>query len=247
MIETLQRFCMNDNCHLAVVHNRREFIKCFCDHYATLLNKKDNLGRTPFHYAQLLLEGDELTEYMLEKGADTTIKDVLGRTPLDYKCSACGERNFFTLKKEVKNFAMDVYVVQNKFEENLSSAIQKGNLDKVTSLVSGLKSHSKDLDYFNKYNNFLFTCLDVDQEDIAVYLIKEGMDVDVFKQYDKCDPNNPMCAMLECDHSPMSFKDIAKQKNCQKVLDLLDELNKDMEKTDKDKKNFMTFSQFGLV
>ena len=46
-------------------------------------------------------------------------------------------------------------------------------------------------------------------------------------QYDKCDSNDPMCAMLECGHSPKSFQEIAKQMKCQKVLDYLDKINKE--------------------
>lgn len=34
--------------------------------------------------------------------------------------------------------------------------------------------------------------------------------------------------MLECDHSPKSFKDVAKQKNCHRILDLLDEINNNL-------------------
>lgn len=47
-------------------------------------------------------------------------------------------------------------------------------------------------------------------------------------QYDKCNPNDQLCAMLECDHSPKSFKDVAKQKNCQRILNFLDEINDDL-------------------
>ncbi|XP_063433311.1 uncharacterized protein LOC134715207 [Mytilus trossulus] len=241
--------CGRNVCHIAVVYKRREFIKCFTDNYTTLLNKKDNLGRTPFHYAQVLLEGDELTEYMLQKGADTNVKDVLGRTPLDYKCSSCGQRSFYTLQKEVQNYAMDVYVAQTKFEESLSTAIKNGNLNQVSSLVSGLKSQSKDTDYLSRYNIILFNCLEHNQEEIAIYLTQQGMNTNIFKQYDKCDPNDQLCAMLECDHSPKSFKDVAKQKNCQRILNFLDEINEDLEKEIQEKKraDFMTFSQFGLV
>lgn len=47
-------------------------------------------------------------------------------------------------------------------------------------------------------------------------------------QYDKCIPNDQLCAMLECDHSPKLFKDVAKQKNCQRILNFLDEINDDL-------------------
>lgn len=31
-------------CHIAVVHKRREFIQCFCNHYPLLLNQQDNVS-----------------------------------------------------------------------------------------------------------------------------------------------------------------------------------------------------------
>jgi hypothetical protein len=45
-----------------------------------------------------------------------------------------------------------------------------------------MKSQSKDVDYLNRYNIVLFICLDYNQEDIALYLINQGMDVHIFKQ-----------------------------------------------------------------
>jgi len=30
--------CGRNVCHIAVINKRREFIKCFCDHYGKLLN-----------------------------------------------------------------------------------------------------------------------------------------------------------------------------------------------------------------
>lgn len=47
-----------------------------------------------------------------------------GRTPLDYKCSECGQKTFFTLQKEVKNYHMDVYAVQTNFKDGLTQAIK---------------------------------------------------------------------------------------------------------------------------
>lgn len=46
-------------------------------HFVVIICVCLQLGRTPFHYAQVLLEGDELTEYMLQKGADIHVKDVV--------------------------------------------------------------------------------------------------------------------------------------------------------------------------
>ena len=31
------------------------------------------------------------------------------------------------------------------------------------------------------------------------------------RQYNKCDPNDPMCAMMECGHSPTSLEERARE------------------------------------
>lgn len=63
-----------------------------------------------------------------------------------------------------------------------SYIFQNGNLNQVTSLVSGLKSQSKDSDYLSRYNIILFNCLEHNQEEIAIYLIQQGMNTNTFKQ-----------------------------------------------------------------
>lgn len=63
-----------------------------------------------------------------------------------------------------------------------SYVFQNGNLNQVTSLVSGLKSQSKDSDYLSRYNIILFNCLEHNQEEIAIYLIQQGMNTNIFKQ-----------------------------------------------------------------
>lgn len=52
----------------------------------------------------------------------------------------------------------------------------------VNTLIKGLKYHTKDNQYLNRYNSLLFNCIETKQQDIAMHLIHEGMDVKVFKQ-----------------------------------------------------------------
>ena len=35
------------------------------------------LGRTPLHYAEIFLEGDDVIDHMIDKGASQEVKDVV--------------------------------------------------------------------------------------------------------------------------------------------------------------------------
>ena len=70
-----------------------EFLLSLIDESA--LSSKEYLGRTPLHYSALVSDGDrDLYELLVDKGADTDIKDSEGHTPEDYlkeKSSQIGE------------------------------------------------------------------------------------------------------------------------------------------------------------
>lgn len=44
-------------------------------------------------------------------------------------------------------------------------------------------------------------------------------------QYQKCDPSDPMCAMMECGHSMTSLKERAMDKKCDEIVKLIEQVS----------------------
>ena len=58
------------------------------------------------------------------------------------------------------------------------SNLQKGELSQVQQLIEGLKQKGD----INRYTDVLFQCIDMGKQNIAVYLIRNGMRTDIYKQ-----------------------------------------------------------------
>lgn len=231
--------------HKAVLHKNTDVIKYLVSEFPNLLNTRDNFGRTPLHYAQLFLEGKVLEDMMSSTSADLDSKDIMGRTPSEYNCEVCGKRKFCELQKEVTDTELDVFLIKTGFEDKLKKAIQIGNLEKVKKLVTRYKSRGD----IKRYSFYLFDSIDHGHDEIAMYLILQGMNTDVYKQYETCDPRNQLCAMLECNHSLVSFKDRARELNRKNLLQFLDELAEIEQEASKRKiaVDVKEFSKFGLL
>ncbi|HOJ50144.1 MAG TPA: ankyrin repeat domain-containing protein [Spirochaetota bacterium] len=72
--------------HYCVYYNRVDMLKVIINDYKLLINQKDNIGRTPLHYAASL-GNIEIVKILLENGANPNILDYSNdyrRTALDY-------------------------------------------------------------------------------------------------------------------------------------------------------------------
>ncbi|XP_045216690.2 uncharacterized protein LOC123566547 isoform X1 [Mercenaria mercenaria] len=193
--------------HRAILKRREDIILYLLEEFPVLINSRDSLDRTPLHYAQLFIENADTVNRMTKLGADPKLFDANGLTTNDYKKDVCGNQKFQRLQKEVKDFDLNVYLSETDFETTFKSAISSGDLETVKSLVTGLKSFGD----VSRYSSTLFDCLDSRAVEIAKFLIVNGFQTDVYKQYNKCDPNDPMCAMMECGHSMTSLKERAQE------------------------------------
>lgn len=54
------------------------------------------------------------------------------------------------------------------------------------------------------------------------FLYQSGM---FMLQYQKCDPSDPMCAMMECGHSMTSLKERAMDKKCDEIVKLIEQVS----------------------
>ncbi|KAJ8313919.1 hypothetical protein KUTeg_008480 [Tegillarca granosa] len=70
--------------HKAVVLGHTEIAVYLGNEYKDALNLKDNMDRTPLHYAGGSHDAGNLYEELIKAGADNTITDLSGKTPKDY-------------------------------------------------------------------------------------------------------------------------------------------------------------------
>lgn len=87
------------------------------------------------------------------------------------------------------------------------SLLSKQNNDilKIKELVKGVLKYGN----LNRYSHVLFDCVDNGQEEIAVFLIEQGMDTTIYKQVHfknrNCDTISTLfdrqCAMNYCDEN----------------------------------------------
>ncbi|XP_060065525.1 uncharacterized protein LOC132545870 [Ylistrum balloti] len=232
--------------HIAIFNGKRDIISYLATHYSQLLNIQDNLGRTPLHYAQLFMEGDQLLSTITKLG-NTSIRDVQGLTPLQYSIKECGERTFSLLKKAVQEMAMDVFLSQTQFKQSMKTAIQKEDLTKIQRLLRGLRVHGD----ITRHSTLLFSCIEWGKENAAIQMIREGLSTDIFKQYQKCDPNSTKCVMYECTHTMISLREKAEELKRRRVLQFLDQIQMDTDKNEvmspRATPDVSNFEKFGKV
>ncbi|KAK3096982.1 hypothetical protein FSP39_005355 [Pinctada imbricata] len=207
--------------HRAILRKQKEVALHLMEACPNNMTIGDTLDRTPFHYARLFLPEESFMKAMREKGADEARTDSFGRTPTDFTPERCGNQVYKKLQDEISSFDLNVYLAEKDFDETLKTAIQSGDIEMVKSLVSGLQAFGDG----SRFSNALFECIDQKQIEIAKYLIMNGFKTDIYKQYSKCDPNDPMCAMMECGHSMTSLKDRAIEKKCDEIVKLMEQIS----------------------
>lgn len=204
--------------HKAILRRKKEIVQYLMEDCSHIFNVGDSLDRMPLHYAYLFMPDDSIINVMIKQGANPDLTDSRGRKPSDFKLENCGSQTYAALQKEVSDFDLNIYLSENDFDQTFDSAIQKGDIETVKSLVLGLRGFGD----VSRYSNKLFDCVDNKQTEIAKYLIVNGFKVDIYKQYSKCDPSDPMCAMMECGHSMISLKSRAMEQKCDEIVQLIE-------------------------
>ncbi|KAK8788073.1 hypothetical protein V5799_022146, partial [Amblyomma americanum] len=70
--------------HLAVLHGHTDVLNYIVERFPETLDGPDNEGRTPLHYAAVVLEAQNYFDILKKAGADETLKDKMGHTPEYY-------------------------------------------------------------------------------------------------------------------------------------------------------------------
>ncbi|XP_062571871.1 uncharacterized protein LOC134233834 [Saccostrea cucullata] len=214
--------CGRSLLHRAILKKQKPVISFLLEECPNHVTTGDTLDFTPLHYSYLFIpEEKAIIKKMIDKGALVNRRDAFGRLAADLSVEKCGSQDFGRIKKEVEEFDLNIYLTDSDFEQTFKTAIQTGDFETVKSLMSGLQAFGD----VTRYSSTLFDCVDNKQTDIAKFLITNGFKTDIYKQYQKCDPNDPMCAMMECGHSMTSLKERAIDKKCDEVVKLIEEVS----------------------
>uniref|UniRef100_A0A8W8HLX3 Uncharacterized protein n=1 Tax=Magallana gigas TaxID=29159 RepID=A0A8W8HLX3_MAGGI len=206
--------CGRSLLHRAILKKHKPLISFLLDECAGHVALGDTLDRTPLHYGYLFIpEEKAIIKKMIDKGALVKRRDAFGRLAEDLTVEKCGSQEHRKVQKEIEDFDLNIYLCDSDFEQTFKKAIQ--------SLTSGLQAFGD----VSRYSSTLFDCVDHKQTEIAKYLITNGFKTDIYKQYQKCDPSDPMCAMMECGHSMTSLKERAMDKKCDEIVKLIEQVS----------------------
>ncbi|EEB13740.1 ankyrin repeat-containing protein, putative [Pediculus humanus corporis] len=106
--------------HVAVLNQKHSIIKYLGKRFPETLNTKDNLGRTPLHYAAVLSDDGFIYKTLTDFGGDLYIKDDRNFTPQDYKKNS----NLFNYDDLIKEFINVSNTPTNKFETEQGAEIE---------------------------------------------------------------------------------------------------------------------------
>lgn len=214
--------CGRSLLHRAILKKHKPLISFLLDECAGHVALGDTLDRTPLHYGYLFIpEEKAIIKKMIDKGALVKRRDAFGRLAEDLTVEKCGSQEHRKVQKEIEDFDLNIYLCDSDFEQTFKKAIQDGDVETVKSLTSGLQAFGD----VSRYSSTLFDCVDHKQTEIAKYLITNGFKTDIYKQYQKCDPSDPMCAMMECGHSMTSLKERAMDKKCDEIVKLIEQVS----------------------
>ncbi|XP_076443494.1 uncharacterized protein LOC143281995 [Babylonia areolata] len=208
--------------HHAIEQGRRKLVETIVKEFAQIINVPNNMGQTPLHYAYLFMYTDDTADYLISKGACTDFKDVEGWMPTDYVRKSIGVHAHEQMQQRVRDLELDLFLSATNFDVSFLQAIRDGDKKHVEALAIRLRDHGG----MRRFNSALFECIDSGNEDIAYILIKLGFSTEVYKQYEMCQPDDPMCAMMECSHAMTSFQQRAEQVDAKKVLQLMSDIAK---------------------
>uniref|UniRef100_A0A2C9KRZ7 Uncharacterized protein n=2 Tax=Biomphalaria glabrata TaxID=6526 RepID=A0A2C9KRZ7_BIOGL len=197
-------------------------IKYLVQEYPLMLGLTNNLGQSPLHYAHIYTASQEVIDLIDKTGSCSQIKDVYDFVPEDYDKLQCGEQTFNVRRRPTINLDLDIFLTESNFEERFHQAIKAGNIDEVKKLVPPLLEHNGE----SRFSQALFDCLDAGHISLANFLVTSGFQTNIFKQYETCDPDEPMCAMMECSHAVTSLKQRATDIGASDLVKQIEDLHK---------------------
>ncbi|GAB1605030.1 uncharacterized protein LOC115220444 [Argonauta hians] len=213
----------------ALLHQHADIAEYLITEYTELVNEPDSNGRTPLHYSYVMfVDNSEVSHLLKLLGADDAIKDNRGKSPNDYLTCNCAMQ-FACIKKSICEFELEVFLEETNFEQCFFTAIQVNDTDQVKTLVEGLRK----VNGISRYSSrALFACLDNNLEGLAKYLVLQGFRINIFKQYQPCSSENPLCGMMECSHRVTYLKEKVIELEMFDLLKLIEDVESGKVETD---------------
>ncbi|KAH9512962.1 hypothetical protein Btru_037155 [Bulinus truncatus] len=219
-----RKFCnQSGNC----VQDHIGIIRYLIQEYPAMLGLTNNLGQSPLHYAHIYSASPEVIDLIERTGSCSQIKDVFDFAPEDYDRLQCGDQTFNVRRRPTINLDLDIFLTESNFEERFHQAIKAGNLEEVKKLVPPLLEHNGE----SRFSQALFDCLDAGHLSLANFLVASGFHTNIYKQYEICDPDDPLCAMMECSHAVTSLKQRAVDIGATDLVKLMDDLHRNPQVT----------------
>ncbi|KAL3853927.1 hypothetical protein ACJMK2_013222 [Sinanodonta woodiana] len=185
---------------LAVLHGRENVVMSLLSSgHDVDLNAQDCSRRTCLHYAYALPDnaGEIILHYLLEAGADITIKDVREQKPEEY--SKLSNREQWIEQERKAVYGMDIELTcVDKYEE-LRKIIRAKKKD-LKEFSEATKNFPYPVVEFPKilcplmpdYRDLLFLAIDYGKADIAYRLVGLGADICRKEKYEKKKANEEM-------------------------------------------------------
>ncbi|UJR25710.1 hypothetical protein I4U23_007061 [Adineta vaga] len=144
--------------HLSVLYRRRQILSFICESYPEVINSKDNLNRTPLHYACIM--NDENMKNILQQVNAKKTFDCLNLFPIDYQtnsnlcCEEFHAQGFpkNELEKEISGISDYLKIA---FYYSLKKSIEENSINHLKSINNDMNTMGFYLENFspNSYLN----------------------------------------------------------------------------------------------
>ncbi|XP_067937745.1 uncharacterized protein [Watersipora subatra] len=205
---------------LAILYKNKEAVRMILKKHHRLVEYFDNNMLTCLHYSYLMFGDDmEIAQLCQAAGASVDWCCSHGMSAYFYQKHIMDEANFAVCQNYVLSLALQIFPDGERFKDSFREACLSGNLTEVCRLADLFRPYDSVSVLTKAY--LLFDVIDARHEDVAIFLLKEGSDSSITKQYEHCD----LCPMLECFHPSYSLLDRARANQLPNLSNYLVEMS----------------------
>ncbi|CAF3948332.1 unnamed protein product [Adineta steineri] len=222
--------------HLAVLYRRRQILSFICEHYHNVIDTKDNLNRTPLHYACIM--NDETAIQILQQAKAKIKLDCLNLFPNNYKTNldlCCEEFHAQGFpKNQIENHLSGISdYLKLSFYFSIKKSIEENSINDLILINKNMNTMGFYLEDFNpnsyindwvkgqRYTPLLFLALEHQSIPSIQYFIDLGLPLNGRMYISKSiNNNNSRC---------VSFRTRAEELECFDIIGMINDLEDDTE------------------